>query len=139
MLAQNFKTPADLDLTEVEFDALAKVLGMLERGDLTYAQFAEGDTFNMGFWQSVEKCGTIGCICGWANHVSGGRAFRGVGGTGYRGHNESLRDLFIPFRDPNGEIANAKLRRVTMAQAATALRSYLTSGDARWDEAMASL
>lgn len=32
MLAQNFKTPADLDLSDKEFASLVKVLGMLERG-----------------------------------------------------------------------------------------------------------
>lgn len=34
MLAQNFKTAADLDLADAEFEALVKVLGMLERGEI---------------------------------------------------------------------------------------------------------
>lgn len=36
MLAQNFKTPADLGITDVEFDALYKVLGILERSEVPH-------------------------------------------------------------------------------------------------------
>jgi hypothetical protein len=64
MLAQNFKTATDLGISEVEQDALIKVLGMLERND-----FARGESFNMGWWyQHSNTCGTVGCIAGWAHH-----------------------------------------------------------------------
>jgi hypothetical protein len=35
MLAQNFKTAAELDLSDAEIKALVKVLGILERGELS--------------------------------------------------------------------------------------------------------
>jgi hypothetical protein len=34
MLANNFMTPSALGLSDVEFESLVKVLGMLERGDI---------------------------------------------------------------------------------------------------------
>lgn len=34
MLAQNFKTPADLKIDDDDFEALVKVLGMFERAEV---------------------------------------------------------------------------------------------------------
>ena len=67
MLASNFMAPSALGISEVEFDALVKVLGMLERGEIP------DDQFTMRRIQ--HPCGTPACLCGWANHVSEGRAF----------------------------------------------------------------
>ena len=38
MLAQNFKTPADLEITDIVFEALVKVLGMLERQEFSFGE-----------------------------------------------------------------------------------------------------
>src|SRR5690349_3894016 len=67
MLAQNFMKPEALGISESETAALIRVLGMLERGEIGEQHF------DMSFYQS--HCGTIGCICGWANFVSKGKAF----------------------------------------------------------------
>lgn len=130
MLAQNFKTAADLEISDVEQDALIKVLGMLERND-----FARGESFNMGWWyRHSNTCGTVGCIAGWAYHLSDGEAFPFVGCVG--SPPDHLRSLFIPVDGPNVEIANVAMQKITSSQAAIALRSYLTTGDANWEEAL---
>lgn len=67
MLANNFMTPSALGISDVEFDALVKVLGMLERREIP------DDEFTMRRVQHPYR--TPACLCGWANHVSGGRAF----------------------------------------------------------------
>ena len=67
MLAQNFKTAKELGLADVEVDALVTVLRMLEREDI------KREEFHMGYVQ--HECKTPACICGWAYHISRGRAF----------------------------------------------------------------
>lgn len=133
MLAQNFMAPADLGISNAEFDALTTVLGMLERGEIkktpAKAQFTSmfGDERNLLFFDmdgtaSEYDCGTAGCILGWAWHVNPELPDRGF-------HGGSIQSLFLPkgaarkCRDPQ--------------KAAIALRNYLTSGDPRWEEALA--
>jgi hypothetical protein len=67
MLANSFMTPSALGISEVEFNSLVKVLGMLERSEIP------DDLFTMRRVQ--HSCRTPACICGWANYVSAGRAF----------------------------------------------------------------
>ncbi len=138
MLAQNFKTPADLKISDAEFDALFKVLGMLERDEVRRAEtytmrLAEnhGTTpmgFHMGtFYGANEECGTVCCICGWAEfvgHLPAGSLMRA------RFFNSGLMKLF----DPTGTFDSDK---IGTQQAAIALRNYLTHGEPRWDEALA--
>lgn len=124
MLAQNLKTPADLGITDAEFDALAKVLGMLERGELTHTDKRAPTVpngFNMGVVKTKTDCGTVCCIYGWACTLCDW-------------HTSISHDLFTVFCPPN----IGKYSAITPAQAAIALRSYLTHGDPRWDEALAS-
>lgn len=118
MLAQNFKTPMDLGLSDPEFDALFKVLGMLERGEI------EPEQFNMSRW-----CGTICCIIGHARNLDA-RAFSGP----ILDRDVALRQLFGA-----GTVGRRKigLSDIAPTQAAIALRNYLTHGEARWDEALA--
>lgn len=81
MLANSFQTPAALGISDVEFEALEKVLGMLERGELSHGPFPrakmdrEGNQFNMAALLDEGECGTIGCLMGWAYHVSHRVAF----------------------------------------------------------------
>ena len=132
MLAQNFKTAKELGLEEVEAEALVRVLRMLERGDIAAAEFHIG--------QFRHECRTPSCICGWAHHVSGGRAFPelSVAHHGalilYRrlSHSPAIVELFrlTAARGSGGDI--------TPEQAAIALRNYLTHGEPRWAEATAA-
>lgn len=128
MLAQNFKSAIDLDITEVELRSLVTVLGMLERGELMHGYFAlckiprKPNEFNMAATLD-NQCGTIGCIAGWAHEVSGGVAFpeivnSDIGVWELRNNQPLLKVFGI------GTMC-ASLSSITPAQAATALRSYL--------------
>lgn len=131
MLAQNFKTPTDLGISDIEFDALLKVLGMLEREEIKPEQFTMD--------RVLHNCGTPACMCGWANYVSEGKAFP-LRNRKYSTMEPSWKripkDLLILFA--YGSSAGPDMaRRATTSQAANALRSYLTHGEARWAEALA--
>jgi hypothetical protein len=127
MLAQNFNTAVDLDITDAELDALIKVLGMLERGELVNAdpdaKIPNG--FNMGE-HGREGCGTVACIGGWCASIMGVPMFGYV-----ESHIEKGRPLHELYWD---RISSD----ITPQQAALALRSYLTTGEANWAEALAS-
>lgn len=136
MLAQNFKTADDLQITEEQKAALCKTLVLLETNKLTHVvQSFEGDDeatfsghFNMCNWAAKHGCGTIGCIGGTAEMV-GQVSFGYIYGI----QNRALKNLFLPIGVPPIQWGN-----ITTAEAANALRSYLTTGDARWDLAVAS-
>ncbi len=136
MLAQNFKTAADLGLSDRQFEALLQVLGMLEREEIAHT--ARGNTispdfvksappvgFNMWAVYGETDCGTVCCICGWAEHV--GRLPRGSLWA-KSNMNRNLAGLF----DPSG----VDMVKVTPAQAAIALRSFLSTGDPCWSDAV---
>ena len=131
MLAESFRTAQELGLADVEAQALATVLRMLERGDIATAEF------HMGHFR--HECRTPSCICGWAHQISSGRAFPEL--SAHQGpfilyrrfnHSPAIVALFrlTAARGSGGEI--------TPAQAAIALRNYLTCGEPRWAEAMAA-
>lgn len=137
MLAQNLKTPADLGLNDVEFDAFIQTLGMLEREEVSFAP--KGDYyirrptgnapkfFNMASMKAETDCGTACCILGWAAFIGGFDPKNLVEKLkGSRG----LHDLFDPTGTYDPDL-------ITTGQAAVALRNYLTHGEPRWAEAMA--
>jgi hypothetical protein len=136
MLANNFMAPSALGLSDVEFESLVKVLGMLERGEIADEQFT--------MRRVQHPCRTPACLCGWANHISSGRAFplqekpgatifsSPTYGPYWKGMSRSLRDLFGYGGRPTDPVYLA-----SPSQAAMALRSYLTHGEARWAEALA--
>lgn len=131
MLAQNFKSAADLGITEPQKEALMKTLVLLETGKLVHVEpedrftndFRETEKFtghfNMARWRAADSCGTVACIAGTAE-IIGGVQFPVYGGP------SNLNRLFAPASDP-------VMAKITTEQAATALRSYLTTGDPRWD------
>lgn len=136
MLAQNFKSHVDLGITEPQFDALRKTLVLLETGKLKhqpmpdrYAWRAEkfSGLFNMGGWRREAHCGTIACIGGTAE-IIGDVTFN-------MNKPYSLNNLFYPNMNNEGVLFD--YHAITPAQAARALRSYLTTGDAKWSEAVA--
>lgn len=138
MLMQNFKSAIDLGITDAQKDALAKTLVLLETGKLKHevpssraSSYLPGlpftGHFNMTAWGSPDPmCGTIACIGGTAEMV-GNVLF----GAWWESENDNLRNLFAPQR-----LARHKWYDITSEQAATALRSYLTTGEARWDLAV---
>jgi len=146
MLAQNFKTPDELQVTDAEFAALLQVLGALERGELRHyslrgrrpslrANVPNGFSMSEHICQS--GCNTVACIAGWAYVFSGRKVFGfngGIMGAFYRNDKLSpaLEELFYMYSQDPGE-----LDTTTPQQAACALRNFLTYGEARWDEALA--
>ncbi len=138
MLAQSFMTAADLGLTEPQKAALIKTLVLLETGKMTHAPTVPdmnaherhfSGHFNMCNWRGKHECGTVACIGGTAELV-GDVSF----GYIYSIHetNRGLSDLFLPRHIPASEWSC-----ITPSHAARALRSYLTTGNARWDLAIA--
>lgn len=126
MLAQNFKTPADLKITDAEFDALAKVLGMLERDELQHVKPLQNvpNGFNMADWHYKQHCGSACCIGGWVQ-----RLFK-IDLAPCGGKTPALDRLFYPHQP------GTRLSQITTAQAAVAVRNYLTHGEPRWEEAL---
>jgi hypothetical protein len=136
VLANNFMAPSALGISDVEFESLVKVLGMLERGEIPDEQFT--------MRRVQHPCRTPACLCGWANHVSAGRAFplhekpgatifsRATYGPHWKGMPRRLQDLF-----GYGGRAIDPVYAATPSQAAIALRNFLTQGEARWAEALA--
>jgi hypothetical protein len=135
MLAQNLKTASDLRISEEEKDALCKVLVLLETGKLRHVETFKlpppdrfippverkfTGEFNMADWSYAHTCGTACCIGGTAEMVSG------VFFDDER-MPDGLHDLFYP------QNASVPYSKITTEQAAAALRSYLTTGEARWD------
>lgn len=138
MLAQNFKTAESLGIKDKEFDALVKVLGMLERAEVRHTEYTgldreqipPGDNFCMSVTHHhKEGCGTVACIGGWAALMMGHPDPNGYVHQSMRqSGNHRLWELYWSQTD----------RDVTASQAATALRSFLTNGECRWDEALAA-
>jgi hypothetical protein len=137
MLANNFMAPSALGLSDVEFEALVKVLGMLERGEIA------DDQFTMRRVQ--HPCRTPACLCGWANHVSAGRAFpfqaqsrltMFSNATAYGPRWSELPQPVLRLFGYGGRPTDP-VYAATPSQASIALRSFLTHGEARWAEALA--
>lgn len=134
MLAQNFLSAEALGITDAEREALRTVLGMLERGELPQRTNwpLKGLMFDMSDFLFEDECGTAACIAGHAHLASGRRVFQDwVQGDVPEGHGSSaLHELFLP--------APWLLCKITPEQAAVALRSFLTTGAAKWAEARAA-
>jgi hypothetical protein len=142
MLAQQFLSHDALGIEQVDRDALIAVLGMLERKELVHwrdpdeAPISNG--FNMAALISGRECGTVGCICGWAHVASRGRAFQALAASARAPDwsesisrmPEALKDLF-GFGLPDRQLCGR-----TVTQSAEALRNYLTTGDAQWDDVL---
>lgn len=139
MLAQSFQSAAELGISEPQRDALMKTLVLLETGKLThetgryrFSSVSEENRkysgrFNMTLWAAEHDCGTVCCIGGTAELV---------GNTSFDmwafSRNEPLKSLFAP-----SVLLCRDWEKITPSEAATALRSYLTTGDAKWHEAVA--
>lgn len=127
MLANSFMTPTALGISDTETATLIHLLGMLDRGE-----FGENEFDMSALW----PCASGKCICGWAHAISGGRAFPEADPKDIEAAKkfdlrpEPLKTLFMmdrPF---------FVIPKVSPPQAAVALRNYLTTGEARWHEAI---
>ncbi len=126
MLARNFLTPTELDISDKQFNALLQVLGMLERGELKMhhnwrKRKREPNTkyFDMGKWPE-RHCGSVGCIGFWAEKI---------GKVNMSCVPEKLDNLFYNYEATENE--------TTTEQAAQALRNYLSTGKANWADVLA--
>ena len=124
MLASSFLSADLLGLSTKEHAALIGVLGMLERGELRHVS-AEDDGDSVGFNMGTFACGSVHCIGGWADRLYG---------TDFRflsllRDEQNLRLYELLFGAFQSEV---ELEDITVAQAAEALRNYLTTGNAHW-------
>jgi hypothetical protein len=130
MLARSFKTAAELQITDSEYEAALVVLRMLERGELHHLFEDEQSHFNAwdratipnGFNMACSgvrtSCGTVACIGGWMAMHMKLHMRRYVGYT----HSPSLRSLFWGNTHSH----------TTTEQAAMAMRNFLTVGKPEW-------
>lgn len=132
MLAQNLKTAAELGLIDSEYRALIATLHAFERGEVA--------GIDMSLYR--HNCGSPSCICGWAYHLSAGAAFPELAKVrDLAGHQEV--NCALGERLPNevqklfGLSGSLCLDGATPETAAIALRTYLSTGEARWAEALA--
>lgn len=154
MLAQSFKTAEDLDISEKHREALIKTLALFESGEMRHISYdvrnrsltrdydaSFSGNFNMQGWSvrvptdpipsdygAQRDCGTIACIGGTASLI-GGVDFEIYASPGVR--RSSLWQLFYPNVDID------QWDKITVEQAAMALRSYLTTGKPHWELALA--
>lgn len=128
------KTADELRLTEEQRCALVKALAFLREDKIKYrplggpilgfkAKKGKVDYFNMRAWVREYECGTVCCIGGTAQALSGvsfpnSDVFR----------NRNLHNLFYP--------SNQKAWNATPQQAARAVSNYLSTGRASWEKAM---
>lgn len=125
MLAQNFKTPSQLRITDEQHHALITVLFALERGELTHVAVdtpekdQPAQAFNMMEW----GCGSIACIGGWAERLCGVKFEPCL-------IPKPLDQLFYP--DSYSEYVGERMDKITTAQGAAALREYLANGRVNW-------
>lgn len=125
MLARNFLTAEQLAISGAEHNALTKVLGMLERGELEHTQGGQIENgFNMHS-TAHNDCGTCCCIGGWAAILMS------------RHPND-----YVYSKAPGNPLHPLYWHRtsplITTAQAAVALRNFLVTGKPNWDEALSS-
>lgn len=147
MLAQSFKTAKQLNIPEAAVEALKKTLVLLETEKLEYISedifpsrrgpktvlLKDKSWFNMGVWTTYRECGTVACIGGTAQAISGFR-FDDLVEEGGRVH--KCRQLYNLFYPNDGAYIYDK---ITAANAAQALRNYLTIGKPMWYKILGKL
>lgn len=146
-MSKKFKTAKSLGLAEEHYCALVKALVELESGRIKHGPdasvgpgFGGGKvtSFNMGIWRSATQvrgtvCGTVCCIGGTAEVVSGLAMFTLSNVAEDRGEKSGLHRLFYPY-----ELDDVidDWDQITLPQATRALRNYLTTGKPKWREAV---
>jgi hypothetical protein len=129
------KTARQLGLRVSYYKGLWEVLYLLESGGLKFClmgRSAKGNCFNMNTWHDRHKCGSVGCIGGWAAHLSGARWFSGEDYESnmvlsrVSSHQEQqFHNLLYPS---DVEVWD----KITPKRAAKTLRGYLETGVTNW-------
>lgn len=121
MLAQNFMTADALGITEEQRQALILTLRFFEHGEVPHHRF------HMNFWNFTKKgCDTIHCIGGWAEVLA---QEEGLFQDTDFFDVTPLSRLFFPRSQEASACEDVE-------KGAHALRNYLTTGEAQWDEVM---
>jgi len=146
MLKRTFKTAAELQISAETYAAALQVLDQMERGLIEYREiddtsyrlrnfmnfgpeFLRPFTFNMVEWMTdIPHCGTVCCI---------GGAIEMVMGYSMSGWDEDqMYPLFFVGSDGGRRAIKHSLTSITVAQAAAALRNFLTDGQPHWREVL---
>lgn len=142
MLTNNFKTAAELGLREDVYQHLIGTLVSFEGGEIAYdpTMHTQPKGFNLGALVVHHDHGVCGCIFGWTAMAAGleapllgqvpketlGEALRYLGTA-----TMNLTELFFGPIDREWS-----LEQVTLPQAITAIRNYLATGNASWNDIM---
>jgi hypothetical protein len=143
---------ATLGITGPQHHALLLALEELESGRIRHEPHVETDLrsfghphphapkmFNINYWHLERTCGSVCCIGGLAEHLAGHRRrtfssqiFEMYSLMGQR-VSDDLEVLLFPMHRVCG---SGRWNQVTPAEAAAALRHYLTTGDGRthWEQ-----
>ena len=90
-----------------------------------------GKLFNMRNWNSVSSCGTVCCIGGWVEQLTGLK-FDGESTNQKADNITELHNLFFPYEIGSG----SAWKKITPKQAAAAITNYLEEGKPYWKEVM---
>lgn len=143
-----FRTAAELGINPVEYAAMLRVLDGLEKDEFVHDDCNNPVTlngFNMGVPSRVSSCGTACCIGGWVSvFMQGGKKNR----AGKYIFSEEKTDNYVEskalsfserFNTPQRKAVedlfyppNMVWEDIEPAQAARALRNYLTTGQPNW-------
>jgi len=147
MLARSFLSATKLAISEEQKDALIRVLNAFERGEFVHTTLRLNDArasdltngFNMQWWgnefsSSTVHCGTIHCIGGWAEQLSGSNLFLRADFNNMNWPT-ALEELFYPGSGTNTAY---DYRSITIEQATQALLNYLTTGWPDWKKVLTS-
>lgn len=126
-----FKSATALGISEVEQTTLIRLLGMLENGEIPEEKFRMDEV----------SCGSAMCLCGWAYTISEGKAFSFVKSIIEKDYSQTLSRIMskLPANLTNLFMFNQvpvciRSMNINQIKATKALRSYLTVGEANWDE-----
>jgi hypothetical protein len=132
-----FMTSEALGLNSLQYESLIASLDVLESGAIKYIEVggrgsnADVKTapkpynFNMDSWRVKKKdCGTVCCIGGLSEILAQKRLYG-------NGMPYALENLFYP-----STLMWCSYSDITIKQASTALRNYLTTGKANWERVL---
>lgn len=133
MLASSFLSADQLGLSTKQHNALTSVLGMLERGELQHIPpnlDPDGaDYVGVGFNMATFSCGSVHCIGGWADRTYG-TDFASWSLLWCSNQGPQYLALYsLLYGDISSDV---ELEDISVAEAAEALRNYLTTGSAQW-------
>ena len=122
-MMMNFKTPAELKISEQYHKALVDTLTLFESGKLKHhseVRLPNEKAFSLVSWRYGSVRGAT-CIGGWVERLSGLDYMKEQ-----KNWESDLDKLFFP------NLTSKDYHDCTVEQAATALRNFLTYGDPRW-------